>query len=41
MNNNAFRKSTKLVGKINSVVAREEVNLDVNELFIVEFYSRK
>ena len=31
----------KLVGKINSVVAREEVNLDVNELFIVEFYSRK
>ena len=31
----------KLVGKINSVVAREDVNLDINELFIVEFYSRK
>jgi small subunit ribosomal protein S4 len=31
----------KLAGKINSVVAREEVNLEINELFIVEFYSRK
>ena len=31
----------KLVGKINSVVTREDVNLEVNELFIVELYSRK
>jgi small subunit ribosomal protein S4 len=31
----------KLAGKINSVVAREEVNLEINELFIVEVYSRK
>jgi small subunit ribosomal protein S4 len=31
----------KLAGKINSVVVREEVNLEINELFIVEFYSRK
>jgi small subunit ribosomal protein S4 len=31
----------KLAGKINSVVSREEVNLKINELFIVEFYSRK
>ena len=31
----------KLAGKINSVVAREEVNLEINELLIVEFYSRK
>ena len=31
----------KLAGKINSVVSREEVNIEINELFIVEFYSRK
>lgn len=30
----------KLVAKIKSVVAREEINLDVNDLFIVEYYSR-
>ena len=30
----------KLVAKIKSIVAREEVNLDVNELLIVEYYSR-
>ena len=31
----------KLVGKVTSVIAREDVGLDVNELFIVEYYSRK
>jgi small subunit ribosomal protein S4 len=30
----------KLVSKIKSVVSREDVNLEVNELFIVEYYSR-
>ena len=29
----------KLAGKINSVVSREEVNIEINELFIVEFLS--
>jgi small subunit ribosomal protein S4 len=31
----------KLIGKINSLVSREDVMLNINELFIVEFYSRK
>jgi small subunit ribosomal protein S4 len=31
----------KLAGKINSVISREEVGIEINELFIVEFYSRK
>jgi len=30
----------KLVAKIKSIVAREEINLEINELFIVEYYSR-
>jgi len=29
-----------LVAKIKSIVAREEINLEINELFIVEYYSR-
>jgi small subunit ribosomal protein S4 len=32
--------SDKLSAKIRSNVSREEVNLEVNELLIVEFYSR-
>jgi small subunit ribosomal protein S4 len=31
----------KLVGKVKSIISREEVNLNINELLIVEFYSRK
>jgi small subunit ribosomal protein S4 len=31
----------KLVGKINSIILREDVNIQINELLIVEFYSRK
>lgn len=31
----------KLIAKINSVVLREDIELNVNELLIVEFYSRK
>lgn len=31
----------KLNGKVNSVVSRDEVNLTINDLLIVEFYSRK
>lgn len=31
----------KLIGKIKSIISREEVNLNINELLIVEFYSRK
>ena len=31
----------KLIGKINSVILREDVNIQINELLIVEFYSRK
>lgn len=33
--------SEKLIGKINSVITRNDVNLVINELFIVEFYARK
>jgi|TARA_B110000093_G_scaffold172599_1_gene203794 small subunit ribosomal protein S4 len=33
--------SEKLIGKINSVINRNDVNLVINELFIVEFYARK
>lgn len=32
---------TKLIGKVNSVIEREWVALSVNELLIVEFYSRQ
>lgn len=32
---------TKLVGKVNSVVEREWVALQVNELLVVEYYSRQ
>lgn len=35
-----FDKS-KMVGKVNSVVEREWVALQVNELLVVEYYSRK
>nr|YP_010338724.1 ribosomal protein S4 [Glaucosphaera vacuolata]UNJ18674.1 ribosomal protein S4 [Glaucosphaera vacuolata] len=35
-----FNKST-LVGKINNIVNREAVSISLNELLIVEFYSRK
>jgi small subunit ribosomal protein S4 len=31
----------KLIGKVKSIISREEVNLNINELLIVEFYSRK
>ena len=31
----------KYSGKVTSVVSREDVGLKVNELFIVEYYSRK
>jgi small subunit ribosomal protein S4 len=31
----------KLVGKVKSIISREDVNLNINELLIVEFYSRK
>jgi len=31
----------KLIGKVKSIITREEVNLNINELLIVEFYSRK
>jgi small subunit ribosomal protein S4 len=30
-----------LIGKVKGLIKREEVNLSVNELLIVEFYSRK
>ena len=30
-----------LIGKVNSIILRKEINLNVNELLIVEFYSRK
>jgi small subunit ribosomal protein S4 len=32
---------TKLIGKVNGVIEREWVALNVNELLIVEFYSRQ
>ncbi len=32
---------TKLVGKVNSVVEREWVALQINELLVVEYYSRQ
>jgi small subunit ribosomal protein S4 len=32
---------TKLTGKVNSVVEREWVALAINELLVVEYYSRK
>jgi small subunit ribosomal protein S4 len=32
---------TKLVGKVNSVIEREWVALQVNELLVVEYYSRQ
>jgi small subunit ribosomal protein S4 len=35
-----FDKNT-LVGKVNSVIEREWVALQINELLVVEFYSRK
>ena len=31
----------KLIGKIKSIITREDVNININELLIVEFYSRK
>jgi|AntRauTorckE5430_2_1112549.scaffolds.fasta_scaffold00294_19 small subunit ribosomal protein S4 len=31
----------KLIGKVKSIISREDVNLNINELLIVEFYSRK
>ena len=31
----------KLVGKVKAIVSREEVNLNINDLLIIEFYSRK
>ena len=31
----------KLKGKINSIILRKDVNIKINELLIVEFYSRK
>ncbi len=31
----------KLVGKVKSIISREDVNININELLIVEFYSRK
>jgi small subunit ribosomal protein S4 len=32
---------SNLIAKVRSVISREEVNLNINELLIVEFYSRK
>lgn len=32
---------TKLVGKVNGVIEREWVALQVNELLVVEYYSRQ
>jgi hypothetical protein len=31
----------KLVEKVKAIVSREEVNLSINDLLIIEFYSRK
>ena len=31
----------KLIGQVNSIISRDDVNIAVNELLIVEFYSRK
>ena len=31
----------KIIGKVKSVISREDVNININELLIVEFYSRK
>lgn len=31
----------KYLGKVTSVISREDVGLNINELFIVEYYSRK
>jgi len=39
--NNLILEKDKLTGKVTSLISREDVNLDVNELLIVEFYSRK
>jgi small subunit ribosomal protein S4 len=39
--NNLVLDKDKLTGKVASVISREDVNIDVNELLIVEFYSRK
>nr|WLD05930.1 ribosomal protein S4 [Meringosphaera mediterranea] len=33
--------SKNLIGKVNSIILRKEIPLRVNELLIVEFYSRK
>ena len=31
----------KLIGKVKALVSREDIILEINELFIVEFYSRR
>nr|QCI06175.1 ribosomal protein S4 [Dicranema revolutum] len=31
----------KLIGKVNRIIERESVALELNELFVVEYYSRK
>lgn len=31
----------KLIGKINSIILREDITLSINELLVIEFYSRK
>ena len=36
----SFQKET-LTGQINDVASRQSVNLDLNELLIVEYYSRR
>ena len=36
----SFNKDT-LIGKVNTLVNRQSVNLNLNELLIVEYYSRK
>ena len=39
-NHLSFDKQS-LTGKINDIVSRQSVNLDLNELLIVEYYSRR
>ena len=31
----------KLIGKVNSIILREDISLNINDLLVVEFYSRK
>lgn len=39
--NHLLLDKDKLTGKVTSIISRDDVNIEINELLIVEFYSRK